>query len=195
MISWFPNERGLREEQMASKKRKSSSGARAKAKARRAAVFLWISVFALWLAWSGHFSFSHPFLFFMGLTSATLVTWLCWRMGLVDGEMTPLHLALPTLRYLPWLAWQVLVSCRDVLVGGAGDLSKLDPEVLTVKADQKTSVGFASYANSITLTPGTLSVNLKSAEREILVHAFSKVTADSLRTGEMNRRVTEIEGG
>ena len=140
------------------------------------------------------FSFHYPFLFAMGVVNATGVTYLCRRMGLVDGEMMPLHLTFRTLRYLPWLTWQVLLSCRDVLVGGLGPQSKLNPQVLTVEGDQKTAVGFASYANSITLTPGTLSIDLQSAERKIRVHAFSPATAESLKTNEMNRRVTEIEG-
>lgn len=172
----------------------SSKSSRRKAETVRATFFVWLTVFTLWLIWSGHYSFSHPFLFGMGIACACLVTWLCRRMGLVDGEMLPLHLAFRTLRYIPWLTWQVLISCRDVLRGGLAPKLDLDPQVLTVIADQKTSVGFASYANSITLTPGTLSIELNSAERTIRVHAFSPKTAGDLTNDEMNKRLVEVEG-
>lgn len=172
----------------------SSKSARRKAENARATVFLFLTVFALWLTWSGHFSFKPPYtLFIFGLLSAGLVTWLCRRMGLVDGEMLPLHLTFRTLRYIPWLTWQVIVSCRDVLVGGFRSKDTLDPQVMTVQADQKTSVGFVSYANSITLTPGTLSIELNPGERSIKVHAFNAKTAGDLAGGEMNRRIVEIE--
>ena len=48
------------------------------------------------------------------------------------------------------------------------------------------------YANSITLTPGTVSVELDGTE--ILVHALSAEAADELRQGVMNRFVTGLEG-
>ena len=172
----------------------SSKSARRKEQAARSTFFLWITVFTLWLVWSGHFSFSHPFLFFMGIACAGLVTYLCRRMGLVDAEIVPLYLTLPTLRYIPWLTWQVILSCKDVLTGGLAPKLDLDPQVLTVPADQKTSVGFASYANSITLTPGTLSIDLDPTDRTIKVHAFSPKTAGDLTNGEMNRRIRELEG-
>lgn len=172
----------------------SSKSSRRKAEADRATVYLWLTVFVLWLIWSGHYSFTHPFLFGMGIVCASGVTWLCRRMGLVDAEMLPLHLAFRTLRYVPWLTGQVLISCYDVLRGGLARRLSLDPQVLTVVADQKTTVGYASYANSITLTPGTLSIELGSAERTIRVHAFNSKTAGDLASGEMNRRLVEVEG-
>jgi multicomponent Na+:H+ antiporter subunit E len=53
-------------------------------------------------------------------------------------------------------------------------------------------VGVATYANSITLTPGTISVDVR--EGEILVHALTKEGAAGLLSGEMDRRVTRFEG-
>jgi multicomponent Na+:H+ antiporter subunit E len=53
-------------------------------------------------------------------------------------------------------------------------------------------VGVVTYANSITLTPGTISVDVKRGE--ILVHALTREGAKELLTGEMDRRVTRFEG-
>ena len=156
-------------------------------------VFLWITVFGLWLAWSGPLSFEHPFLLAMGVVSASGVTFLCRRMGLVDSEITPLHLTLRTLCYVPWLTWQVIISCWEVLRLGLAPSSREQPRVTTLLAGQKTSLGLVSYANSITLTPGTLSIDTDATERTIRVHAFSESSLESLQTGEMDRWVRWVE--
>ena len=62
-----------------------------------------------------------------------------------------------------------------------------------MKTSQKTSVGVVTYANSITLTPGTISVDVR--HDEILVHALTQAGAEGLIEGEMDRRVTRFEGG
>ena len=158
----------------------------------RAAFYLFFAVSGLWLAWSGHLSFSHPLLAIFGLASACLVVWLCWKMEIVDEEAVPLHLTWGTLRYVPWLAWQVVISSLDVLRRCI--TLKVEPVVLTVDGSQRTDVGFVSYANSITLTPGTTSIDSDAVQHRITVHAICKTNADSLREGEMDRRVAAVEG-
>ena len=64
--------------------------------------------------------------------------------------------------------------------------------MLRIRASQKSDLGQVIFANSITLTPGTLSVDV--ANNEILVHALSKSGADDLLSGKMNRRVTQMTG-
>ena len=64
--------------------------------------------------------------------------------------------------------------------------------MLRVRSSQKTTGGRATYANSITLTPGTISVQLDGDD--IIVHALEKAGADSLEDGDMDRRVTWFEG-
>lgn len=129
----------------------------------------------------------------MGAVSASGVTFLCRRMGLVDSEITPLHLTLRTLCYVPWLTWQVIISCLEVLRLGLTPSSWEQPRVTTLLAGQKTSLGLVSYANSITLTPGTLSIDTDATERTIRVHAFSESSLESLQTGEMDRWVRWVE--
>jgi multicomponent Na+:H+ antiporter subunit E len=68
----------------------------------------------------------------------------------------------------------------------------ISPTFVRVKPTQRTSVGLAIYANSITLTPGTVSVEV--AEAEFLVHALTKEGAASLMEGDMDRRVSRFEG-
>ncbi len=59
------------------------------------------------------------------------------------------------------------------------------------KASQKTVLGQVIYANSITLTPGTVSLSVDN--NEIEVHALSKEFAEGLQSGEMDRRVATLD--
>jgi multicomponent Na+:H+ antiporter subunit E len=68
----------------------------------------------------------------------------------------------------------------------------ISPTLVRVKASQKSAVGVVTYANSITLTPGTVTVEI--AQGEFVVHALTREGADSLQEGEMDRRVTRFEG-
>ena len=63
---------------------------------------------------------------------------------------------------------------------------------MRIRASQKTDLGLAIHANSITLTPGTLSLDVR--QRTILVHALTREAAEELAAGEMDRRVTRLEG-
>jgi len=65
--------------------------------------------------------------------------------------------------------------------------------MVKVKASQKTHLGMVAYANSITLTPGTVSVDLRE-DGEITVHALTLEAAEDLQAGVMDRRVVRLEG-
>jgi len=67
------------------------------------------------------------------------------------------------------------------------------PQVIRTRASQRTSIGLATFANSITLTPGTLSLDADEPD-VIVVHALSDASAESLQTGAMDARVARLEG-
>ena len=69
---------------------------------------------------------------------------------------------------------------------------KISPTMIRVRASQQTDLGQVIYANSITLTPGTISVDV--ANNEILVHALSENGARDLLGGKMDRRVSKMAG-
>jgi len=72
-------------------------------------------------------------------------------------------------------------------------LRKISPRLIRVPASQKTALGQVLYANSITLTPGTISLDLR--DDEILIHALSTSSAEGLQEGTMDRRAAWVEGG
>lgn len=146
-------------------------------------------LFGVWLLLSGHYT---PLLLGLGGVSTLLVVAISLRMDVVDHEGHPLHLGLRILWYWPWLMVQVLRANVDVARRVLSPSLPISPRMFKVRATQRTDLGRVIYANSITLTPGTVSVELEDSV--ILVHALTAEAAEDLREGTMNRLVVGVEG-
>ena len=153
------------------------------------AVVLTALLAVLWIALSGHYT---PLLLALGAASVALCVWLALRMGVTDEEMHPgqFHL-LPCLLYVGWLAREVVLSAVDVSRRILDPALPIDPTVVRLPVAQSTDAGRTIYANSITLTPGTVSIDL--SEDTVEVHALTTAGAEALAGGEMNRRVAALE--
>ena len=155
----------------------------------RHALALSILLSVFWLLNSGHYT--PLFLFFM-LASVTAVVALSHYMDVVDGEAQPLNITFTLPIYLIWLAKEVVVAniavARCVWMGK----DSISPRTIVVRASQKSDLGIVIYANSITLTPGTVSIDLEGSD--IIVHALTEESAADLLSGEMDRRVCRVEG-
>lgn len=167
-------------------------------KHRKSAVHLLIAVLGLWLLWSGPYSLpglaeEGSFLVLgLGVLASIGVVLLCLRMGIVDHDIVPLDLTLPTLRYVPWLTREVVRSNIDVIRRILGLGRSIDPKVIQIKASQKTDLGKVTYANSITLTPGTLTLDLE--DDVLTVHTLDGMVGQELAQGAMDRRIARLEG-
>ena len=149
-----------------------------------------VSLFVLWLMLSGFFS---GLLLTLGVASSLLVVLIAHRMDVVDHEGYPVHLNLSRLiRYGVWLALQVIKSNVDVCRRIWTWPLAISPAVVRVHSSQKSKLGQVILANSITLTPGTVSINLW--RNEIRVHALTRESAAELQAGEMDSRVSALEG-
>ena len=146
----------------------------------------WLGV--AWLLWSGH---TDPLLLGLGAVSCGLVLWLSLRLAIVDRESEPYHLGYRPLLYVPWLLWEIAVANLRVAAVIWHPRLPIRPSLLRVPVSQHTELGQVIYANSITLTPGTISLDVRDGH--ILVHALTEQSARSLETGEMDRRVTRLE--
>jgi multicomponent Na+:H+ antiporter subunit E len=145
-------------------------------------------LYAFWLLLSGYFT---AFLMIVGVACAIGVTLLARRMAVVDHEGHPIHLSWRVIGYWPWLFKEIAKSAWDVSRIILDPRLPISPTLLRVTTSQKSTVGVVTYANSITLTPGTISVEV--GEGEILVHALTHDGAQSLQEGEMDRRVRRFE--
>lgn len=148
-----------------------------------------LTLFAFWLVLSGYFI---PFLLAMGVLSALAVVWFSHRMEVVDHEGHPIHLGPGALSYWPWLMWHIIADGLKVTRIILDPKLPISPTMVRIKTSQKSAVGQVVLANSITLTPGTLSVVIEGDE--ILVHALTKAGAEDVADGTMDARVSSFEG-
>ena len=152
------------------------------------AISLGIVLGALWLLLSGHFT---PLLLTLGFCSVALVVYLALRMEVVDHESHPVHLQPgATVKYWFWLLKAIFLAnidvCRRILSPGL----PISPTVIDLESTSDDDLLHVIYANSITLTPGTISMSVDG--NIIKVHALSREGAAELEAGEMNRRVNSL---
>lgn len=149
---------------------------------------LFVLLVLLWLGNSGHYS---PLILGLGLGSCVLVIWLSRLMKVVDHESQPLHLGRSLPGYLIWLVGKVVRSNADVVCHIWRGNRSISPCVARLPLDQSSDMGRVIYANSITLTPGTVAMDMDDGS--VLVHALTEAGIVELREGEMNRRVVGLE--
>lgn len=156
----------------------------------RYAVALTIALLATWLLWSGHFH--HPFLLGLGAMSVAISMWISLRMNIVDEEGAPAQLGIrPFLFYAPWLAKEIVLSNVAVAKIILSRKMKLNRNLVRVTSHQKSELGRVMLANSITLTPGTVSVQME--EDQILIHGLSIENTDEDLSGDMDERISRLE--
>lgn len=145
---------------------------------------------ANWLLWSGHFE--SPFLLTIGACCCLLSLYVSQRMQIVDDEGAPVQLGLrPLTRYAPWLAWEVFKSNLEVVRIVLSPRMPLQRNLVSVPITPRSELGRVILANSLTLTPGTVSVQLEGDT--VLVHALSLDDAEADLEGEMGRRIRNLE--
>lgn len=143
-----------------------------------------------WLLLSGHYT---GLLLALGALSVLVVMWILRRMAVVDGADERRRLSVRTLVYAGWLGWQVMTSSLGVLRRVWSPRPAPQPVVGTVPVEGLSEFGTVAYANSITLTPGTLSLEVD--QDGIEVHALTEDGLDDLRTGRMLSGVRQLEAG
>ena len=150
-----------------------------------------------WISLSGQiniFEADDRFLLTCGVLTCIFVTYLTYRTGILDEEGHPFHL-LPTMfLYLPWLLWQIILANLDVAYRVWHPTLKISPRMIRVPFRTKSPVATVIYANSITLTPGTVTVSVDERNKVMLVHALSDKSAESLLSGDMQDRIEKLEG-
>ena len=148
-----------------------------------------VIIYVFWLVLSGHYT---PLLLAIGAVSSLLVVALGTRMAVIDREGHPIDLLGRAVWFWPWLLLEIIRSGLSVSKIILSPSLPISPTLINVQATQKSAVGLVTYANSITLTPGTVSVEVEGSE--ITVHAITHAGAQDLAGGGMDRTVTRFEG-
>lgn len=157
--------------------------------ARLSSVLLLLLVLAVsWLLWSGLYK---PLVMGLGAFSCLLSAYLAHRMGFFRHHKATLRL-LPRLpSYWLWLLKEIVISSIDVAKVILSPSLPISPTVVKLKAQTKTDVGQVIFGNSITLSPGTVTLDMHKGE--VLVHCLTSESAKELQKGEANRRAAALE--
>jgi len=150
---------------------------------------LFIFLFLFWLLLSGYFT---PFLLASGVGCALMVTWFAQRMNVIDAEGHPIQLGARAIIYWVWLFKEIIKSAWDVSKIILHPKLPISPTLVRFKPSQISEVGLVLHANSITLTPGTITI--EAHVKEFLVHGLTRGSAQGVINSEMDRRVSACEG-
>ncbi len=155
-------------------------------------VSMFFVLLAFWLLMSGHYT---PFLIGAGAVSCAFVVWVGRHKGVFQfragSKIHPLFTGAFT--YWPWVTWQILVANVDVFKRVWHPKLPIDPQMVRIRYESDSELITTYYANSITLTPGTITVSVEDGVME--VHTLTKENAEALEGGEMYERVRRLEGG
>jgi len=133
---------------------------------------------ALWFALSGE---TAPMFLALGVLSVLFALWLSARLGILGRDASPYHRAVQLLLYLVWLVGEILKANIAVIARVLGPRHAIDPDLVRVKTQARSDLGKALFSNSITLTPGTVTVDI---EGDIFsVHALVR---EASRPGSFN---------
>lgn len=158
---------------------------------RARTVGAFIVLFVLWIILSGHFS--GQFLL-LGLASCGLVVWLCARMAL-SNRRTMRHIKMAHMPgYLAWLLREIFISNIKVARIILDAKLPVSPVLFLAPAGQTTDLGRFIFANSITLTPGTIAIEITGQGDQILVHALHNEMSWGKDSCDMDARVIALEG-
>jgi len=150
-----------------------------------------VALYGIWLVLSGHYT---SFLLTVGLIVTSLCVYVALRMQLVDEEGVPIsNLKLSFISYLLWLCVEVVRSNIPVVRAILQPRMGISPTIARIQGLQRTDLGRFIFANSITLTPGTTTLDVLGTEFE--VYALFADGLDGIEGGEMDRRVAAMERG
>ena len=151
-------------------------------------ISLSIILMLFWLLNSGHYNY---LILALGAASIAIVVLIAHRMDVVDHESQTIHLSLEYPRFGLWLIKEIVIANLTVVKHIWLGNKTITPTVKVIKASQTTDVGKVIYANSITLTPGTVTLGL--VNDEIMVHALIQENIVALESGDMDSRVSKLE--
>ena len=126
-----------------------------------------LALAAFWFALSGE---TAPLFLALGALSVLLVLWLVGRLHILDRDASPYHRVAQLLFYLVWLIGQMILANISVVWRVLGPRTSIDPAIVKVRTSARTDLGKTLFANAITLTPGTVTVDV--AGDQAVVHAL-----------------------
>lgn len=152
-------------------------------------IITFLILFVNWVIWSGKFDAFHLAL---GVISCLIVTYtthdlLFRRTRFSFKDITEV---IRLFVYIPWLIYQIVLANIHVASLVLNPKMPIDPQMIKFKTKLKKDISLTAFANSITLTPGTITADI--IDGEFYVHALNKKVADDLLSGEMEKKVAHV---
>jgi len=155
-------------------------------------LFTFVIMLGLWIVLSGKFDLFHLSL---GVVSCSIVAYFSGDLLFDSPEKKGLLGSwIRFLQYVPWLLYQIFMANLHLmyLAFHPRMMDLIDPKIIKFKSYLQKDLSLVTFANSITLTPGTITVYI-STDGGFSVHAIDKKSAEGL-PGEMEARIARAFG-
>ena len=153
-------------------------------------------LFAFWMVLSGR---TETKFVVYGILTAVVTTWVTYPLLLVpnkDGSKKyyVFGFSIPKMiMYFFWLMWQLVLANIDVLLATTGQELDIDPKVVRFRFRADNPMASVILANSITLTPGTVTMNVTD-DGVYEIHALTVGAAAGVLDGGMQKKVADLYG-
>lgn len=144
---------------------------------------IFFAIFAFWMANSGHYK---PLMLGFAALSFAITLALCARLKIIDREGAPYVRLFGWLAYYPWLAWEIVKSNWVIIKACLRAELDISPSLVKLKTICKSDMAKVTFANSITMTPGTVTVEIEGDK--LLVHGLYEANTQPEAFEEMDRR-------
>lgn len=145
---------------------------------------------AFWFALSGQ---TAPLFIALGVASLLVVLALSVRLKIIDRDASPYHRAPQLALYLGWLLVEIVKANIAVIVKIVAPKHAIDPVIVRMRTTARTDLGKALFANSITLTPGTVTVDVEGDR--LVVHALVRENAHPSGFAQMDAKAARTADG
>jgi multicomponent Na+:H+ antiporter subunit E len=151
-------------------------------------ISLTVVLAVLWLTLSGNYTLSgdNVLLIVLGVLSIAAAVGLTIRMRILDRETVPVGPSLALFAYWSWLGREIVNANLAVVRLVMKPEIDIEPRLVRVPVDLRSGLGRCVFANSITLTPGTVTVDVEADG--FLVHALDNSFTDPAGFAEMGHR-------
>lgn len=153
-------------------------------------------LFVFWMVLSGR---TETKFVVYGILTAVVTTWVTYPLLLVpnkDGSKKyyVFGFSIPKMiMYFFWLMWQLVLANIDVLLATTGQELNIDPKVVRFRFRADNPMASVILANSITLTPGTVTMNVTD-DGVYEIHALTVGAAAGVLDGGMQKKVADLYG-
>ena len=152
-------------------------------------ILTFLILFLHWIIWSGMLDAFHLSL---GVISCIIVTFMSHDFLFKRKRFTATLFAegFRFFLYIPWLIYQIMLSNIHVAKLVLNPEMPINPKMIRYKSKLKKELSLATFANSITLTPGTITADI--VDGEYYVHCLDQKVADDLMSGDMEKKVAHV---